>query len=57
VPCSGLVAAIKKEKGWEDETGHFQWVAEDGVYSWGDPKVFLTWKASPVIHHRNPLHA
>jgi hypothetical protein len=47
VSCPGLIAAIKKEKSWEDETGRFEWVPEDGMNRQGDPIEYLTWKASP----------
>jgi hypothetical protein len=46
-PCPGSVAAIQKEKGWEDSTGCFEWVAEDGVNGWGDPAAYLKWTTSP----------
>jgi hypothetical protein len=45
-PCPGLVAAIQREKGWEDETGHYEWIAKDGLNGWGDPAAYLKWMAS-----------
>jgi hypothetical protein len=45
-PCPGLVAAMQREKGWEDSTGRFEWIAEDGLNGWGDPAKYLKWTAS-----------
>jgi hypothetical protein len=47
VLCPGLTAMMQREKGWEDETGHFEWVAEEGLNGWGDPAFYLQWTASP----------
>jgi hypothetical protein len=44
--CPGLVAAIQREKGWEDSTGRFEWIPEDGLNGWGDPAKYLKWTAA-----------
>jgi hypothetical protein len=38
---------MQKEKSWEDKTGRFEWIPEDGANGWGDPIEYLTWKALP----------
>jgi hypothetical protein len=38
---------MQKEKGWEDSTGRFKWIAEDGLNGWGNPAAYLKWTASP----------
>jgi hypothetical protein len=38
---------MKKEKSWEDKTGCFEWIPEDGTNGWDDLIKYLTWKASP----------
>jgi hypothetical protein len=47
MPCLGLTAAVQIEKGWEDNTGHFEWIAEDGVNGWGEPAAYLKWTSTP----------
>jgi hypothetical protein len=41
------VAAVQRERGWEDSTGCFEWIPEDGLNGWGDPAKYLKWTASP----------